>query len=153
MNKKQYCLHYVGVKMQLLKPHFTTSRYTTKKNKPSSLQMKKWQESYKETCKQNKRLGLPNTTFDEYLNTVCGKVEIQKKKRSLIPDPIIADIRKHQEQYPSLGMKNVSSDATAKKEPNVYTGNLIIGIADCHKSNAVPVIRKEQIEEISRMRR
>jgi hypothetical protein len=41
----------------------------------------------------------------------------------------------------------------AKKEPSVYTGTEIIGIAQMHKSNAVPVRGKKQAEEISRMRR
>jgi len=41
----------------------------------------------------------------------------------------------------------------AKKEPSVYTGTVIIGIAQMHKSNAVPVRGKKQAEEISRMRR
>jgi hypothetical protein len=40
-----------------------------------------------------------------------------------------------------------------KKEENKYTGTLIKGIATMHKSNAVPVIDKNQMEEISRMRR
>ena len=40
-----------------------------------------------------------------------------------------------------------------KKEENKYTGTLITGIATLHKSNAVPVINKNQIEEIARMRR
>ena len=42
---------------------------------------------------------------------------------------------------------------TGKKDENVYTGSLIKGIATMHKSNAVPVINKEQAEEISQMRR
>ena len=43
--------------------------------------------------------------------------------------------------------------STAKKEPNVYTGTLIKGIATMHKSNAVPVIDQKQAEEISKMGR
>jgi hypothetical protein len=41
----------------------------------------------------------------------------------------------------------------AKKPENVYTGTEIIGIAQMHKSNAVPVRGKKQAEEIARMRR
>lgn len=39
------------------------------------------------------------------------------------------------------------------KKENTYTGTLIKGIATMHKSNAVPVINKEQATEISSMRR
>ena len=41
----------------------------------------------------------------------------------------------------------------AKKEEKVYTGTEIIGIAQMHKSNAVPVRNKKSAEEVARMRR
>jgi len=52
--------------------------------------------------------------------------------------------------YPSAG--NCIGVATKKESP-VYTGTLIKGIATMHKSNAVPVINKEQATDISNMRR
>lgn len=53
--------------------------------------------------------------------------------------------------YPSLS--NGIAGFAPKKEPQKYTGTLIKGIATMHKSNAVPIINKEQAEEISHMRR
>lgn len=52
--------------------------------------------------------------------------------------------------YPSL-----SSDYynCYKAEPKVYTGTLIKGIAQMHKSNAVPIINQQQAIEIAQMRR
>ena len=41
----------------------------------------------------------------------------------------------------------------AKKEEKVYTGTEIIGIAQMHKSNAVPVRGKKQATEVANMRR
>ena len=41
----------------------------------------------------------------------------------------------------------------AKKEEKVYTGKEIIGIAQMHKSNAVPVRGKKQATEVANMRR
>ena len=41
----------------------------------------------------------------------------------------------------------------AKKEGKVYTGTEIIGIAQMHKSNAVPVRGKKQAAEVATMRR
>jgi hypothetical protein len=41
----------------------------------------------------------------------------------------------------------------AKKEPPRYTGTLIKGVSQMHKSNAVPVIDEEHIKDIARMRR
>jgi hypothetical protein len=41
----------------------------------------------------------------------------------------------------------------AKKEEKVYTGTEIMGIAQMHKSNAVPVRGKKQATEVANMRR
>ena len=41
----------------------------------------------------------------------------------------------------------------AKKEEKVYTGTEIIGIAQMHKANAVPVRGKKQAAEVATMRR
>ena len=41
----------------------------------------------------------------------------------------------------------------AKKEEKVYTGTEIIGIAQMHKSNAIPVRGKKAAEEVAKMRR
>ena len=59
-----------------------------------------------------------------------------------------------QESYVRTGVQ--TSDricATPGKTENTYTGTLIKGIATMHKSNAVPVINKEQAIDISNMRR
>ena len=59
----------------------------------------------------------------------------------------------HRDKYPSMDSMSAGKGSTAKKEPNVYTGTLIKGIATMHKSNAVPVIDQKQAEEISKMGR
>ena len=43
--------------------------------------------------------------------------------------------------------------SSAKKEEKGYTGDEIIGIAQMHKSNAVPVRGKKQATEVANMRR
>lgn len=42
---------------------------------------------------------------------------------------------------------------TAKPEKKEYTGDLIKGISTMHKSNAVPIISKQEAVDISKMRR
>ena len=49
--------------------------------------------------------------------------------------------------------KVVYDSSMAKKEEMVYTGTEIIGIAQMHKSNAVPVRGKKQATEVATMRR
>jgi hypothetical protein len=47
----------------------------------------------------------------------------------------------------------VYDSSMSKKKENVYTGTEIIGIAQMHKSNAVPIRGKKQAEEVAQMRR
>ena len=49
--------------------------------------------------------------------------------------------------------KIVYDSSMAKKEEMVYTGTEIIGSAQMHKSNAVPVRGKKQATEVANMRR
>lgn len=140
--------------MHLVGPYLTTTNYRKRKGKVTQAQMNRWTEGYRERCKLNKRLGLPKMSFEEYVDNLHGRVKVEKKFTPLktTADPVMERIRSHKEQYPSLGGFG-SSDATAKKEPQKYTGTLIKGIATMHKSNAVPVIDAEQAKEISQMRR
>ena len=55
-------------------------------------------------------------------------------------------------KIPSLN-NGVDSAVAAKRESKVYTGTLIKGVSQMHKSNSVPVIDEQQILEIARMRR
>tara|TARA_Y100000592_G_scaffold41655_1_gene66070 strand:+ start:24773 stop:25132 length:360 start_codon:yes stop_codon:yes gene_type:complete len=55
---------------------------------------------------------------------------------------------------PSASTNSISYHSSmAKKEEKVYTGTEIIGIAQMHKSNAVPIRSKKTAEEVARMRR
>ena len=55
---------------------------------------------------------------------------------------------------PSASTNSISYDSSmAKKEEKVYTGNEIIGIAQMHKSNAVPIRNKKSAEDVAKMRR
>jgi len=86
-------------------------------------------------------------------------IEFKKHKSSKTQ----LDIMREQQasQYKSIMEEAVAngtwvqmdSNATAKKENPVYTGTLVKGIATMHKSNAVPVISKQEAEDISKMRR
>ena len=49
--------------------------------------------------------------------------------------------------------KVLYDSSMAKKPEKIYTGIEIIGIAQMHKSNAVPIRNKESAIEIARMRR
>jgi hypothetical protein len=58
--------------------------------------------------------------------------------------------------YPSITTSDTipGHHGTAKREPMQYTGTLIVGIGQMHKSNAVPIMRgTNQAKDIARMRR
>ena len=139
--------------MHLVGPYLTTTNYRQRKGKVTQAQMNRWMDGWREKCKQNKRLGLAKPTFEEYVDALHGRVKTEKPK--LVPlqpshDPVMEKIRQHKELYPSL---NSMQGSTARPEPKVYTGTLIKGIATMHKSNAVPIINKEQAIDIANMRR
>ena len=54
---------------------------------------------------------------------------------------------------PKIASLNSFQGSTAKAPPKVYTGTEMLGIAQMHKSNAVPVFRKEDAIDVAKMRR
>ena len=55
--------------------------------------------------------------------------------------------------FKSHGVTAVSVDLGTKKESPKYTGSYVKGISTLHKSNAVPIVSKEEAIEHSQMRR
>ena len=80
-----------------------------------------------------------------------ASVKRSKKKREFVPYVPEKLFVRETPNYPSLS--NGMCGFAPKKEPQKYTGTLIKGIATMHKSNAIPIINKEQAEEVSKMRR
>jgi hypothetical protein len=87
----------------------------------------------------------------------CHPDQIKARKKEYKPLKISqeqldreAKRKEFDEKYPSM---NTMKGNTNKKEPQQYTGTLIKGIAQMHKSNAVPIINKEQAVEVAKMRR
>lgn len=75
------------------------------------------------------------------------------KKKEFVPyapsEPYVRDTK----EYPSLKTSDAIPTHGSKKEPNVYSGDYIIGIATMHKSNLVPVGRGDDPKEYAQMRR
>lgn len=76
--------------------------------------------------KGNTKRGLPNYSIPSWAN----------------------DIKK----YPSA-VATTTKNTVSKIDRPQYTGDLVIGIATMHKSNAVPIISQEQAIDIAKMRR
>ena len=105
----------------------TYSRRSKQKQKPKAVreQYEQWLESHA----PKKAVVTKSTTFTYSLSTPPGRETVR---------------------YPSL---NTVGGTATKAAPKVYTGDKMLGIATLHKSNSVPVFRKEDAVDISKMRR
>ena len=141
--------------MHLVGPELTTTR--TKKYKLNLTKAKRQQLEMDmfHYNKDRKRQGESKVTFDEYLDIRCGRVT----KRKVHPseqgtlDPNYLSLPPHRQnaiRYPS---RDDGIGVATKKEPQQYTGDNMLGIGQLHKSNSVPVFRKEDAEDQAKMRR
>lgn len=111
-----------------------------------------WRDDFAIYNRELKRQGSPRLTWEQYMDMRLGKVSKVKPSQvrtsfvSAPTHPRYVD-RQH---IPSLGIVAGNTD---RRESLKYTGTLVKGIATMHKSNAVPVINDEQMQDISRMRR
>ena len=88
-----------------------------------------------------KEINKPVPSFTKY-----GGVKV----KATMPSPKVPPGR----ETPKIESLNTGFiPCTKSVEGNSYTGTKMLGIGTLHKSNAVPVINEEQMQEISRMRR
>lgn len=73
---------------------------------------------------------------------------MQKSPRPSFVDPVLD--RRSVSHIPSL---DTGGGSATKRDAPVYTGTEMIGIGQLHKSNAVPVFKREDAEDLARMRR
>lgn len=142
--------------MHLVGPALTTTRtkkYKLKLTKQKRAELEMDMFHFNKKRKQN---GEVKVTFDEYLDIRCG---IVKKKR--VPPSQQGELdrnnylslpphRQNAVKHPSL---NTGIGVATKKEVQHYTGGNLLGIGQLHKSNAIPVFKKEDAEDLAKMRR
>ena len=132
--------------MHLLGPAYTTTSTRKRKQKVTTSSHTKMAMDWLDYNKRMKKMGLKTKTFDEYKQYRSGNY---KPKLRGTPMPDYKVDQSHREKYPSQAEIGVAF----KKQPNTYTGTLIKGISTLHKSNAVPVISEDEMQEHARMRR
>ena len=100
--------------------------------------------------KQNAKQARANEAHEKWLKSQgLHPEQLKTKKPKVKKDTVIKEINEHHKKYPSgNGVGNCP-----KKEENVYTGDLVQGIALLHKSCLQPVISKQFAEDVSKMRR
>lgn len=131
--------------MHLLGPAYTTTSTRKRTKKVTTSSHTKMAMDWLAYNKQMKKLGIKTKTFDEYVQYRKGNYK-PKLRGTPMPKYEISD---HREKYPSAEGVGISF----AREPNTYTGTLIKGISTLHKSNAVPVISEEEMQDHAKMRR
>jgi hypothetical protein len=119
--------------MHLVGPYLTTTKYNNKRKVSNT---KKLQAAKEEHDKFLKKIGVGKSTLP---------VDKKGKRVGLydIPDYSTG---------PRVTSDQVAGNGTAREEKR-YTGTLIKGIATMHKSNAVPILNKQEAIDVSTMRR
>jgi len=129
--------------MHLEKPYLTTTGKKKGKQKFASAEHKRKAEQAEADWKAlQKKWGVEEDS--------------RKQKRAMSAAPLSASYSlKIPEGRSTAHLKSLNSGAgvATLKPVNVYTGDKMIGIGQLHKSNAVPVFRTEDAEDIARMRR
>lgn len=97
-----------------------------------------------------KRLKSKTKTLDQYVQYRSGKSRGSRGK-ALPKSPLQATT--YRRPSPVIASGDTYDKFVAPKKEMQYTGDKLLGIATMHKSNAVPVFKQEDAEDIARMRR
>jgi hypothetical protein len=77
-----------------------------------------------------------------------------KKKRGLAAPEYQPPRRSYRgSDLPKIPSLPFSGDACTRGQDKVYTGDAMLGIGQLHKSNAIPIFKKEDAIDIAKMRR
>ena len=128
-----------------------------KKKPPTDTQLKKleveWRQ-YNKQMRRNRAHDMQFQDFNDYDAYTRGEYK-PKRKREFTEyassEPFVRDTK----EYPSLKTSDtIPTGSTPRKEPQRYTGDLLVGIGTMHKSNMVPIMRgTDEAKDIARMRR
>ena len=142
--------------MHMLPVYYTTTN-TRKRKKVKKTQRQIAAE--KEHAKFLKKMGIGSRSSvgSEQRSSkpwVTGSSPVESTNRSVAQSGSASALGAEGQRFKSSRSDQCFYDPSmAKKEENVYTGTEIIGIAQMHKSNAVPVRGKKQATEVATMRR
>ena len=142
--------------MHLVGPYMTTTKYNRRKSKkPTQTQLQKLEVEWRQHNKRMRQMNCHSAQFDDFDDYVAytrGEYKPQKSAEDCKFKPLKI-VEPYRRETPNIPSKNDIGGTAARKEPQQYTGDYIIGIATTHKSNLMPVTSKKQAVEASTMRR
>ena len=140
----------------MLPSYYTTTSTKKRKQKKKS---KSLIAAEKEHEKFLKRMGVSSRSSvgSEHRSSkprVTGSSPVEStNSRSLAQPGSAPALGAGGQRFESSNSDQLYNPTMAKKKENVYTGTEIIGIGQMHKSNAVPIRRKDDAKSIANMRR
>jgi len=141
--------------MHLAQGLSTTRTSKRKPKKITKAQYAKYEVEWRQHNKDMRRRHLHDMQFDtlnDYIDYRQGRYKTRKHTSEEFKPLKWQPYQRETQHIPSLSSR--PTGVATKPEPKVYTGDLIVGIATMHKSNAVPVMRgTDQAKDIAKMRR
>jgi len=138
----------------------TTIRNKKYKPKMTKANIAKWTEGLRVKNKENKRLGLPKMTFEQYVDYCHGiSTEVDNRSRPSFRTMDTSNNwraeqdRLHREKYPSMSISSKSTSGTGEdiawqKEKEEICKNYTI--APAYNKGAYQVIGKSNIKDIGK---
>ena len=142
--------------MHLLPVYYSTTNTRKRKQKKKS---KSVLEAERKHAKFLKKMGVGSRSSvgSEQRSSkpwVTGSSPVESaNSRSLAQSGSAPALGAGGQKFESSNSDQFYNPSMAKKKENVYTGTEIIGIGQMHKSNAVPIRRKDDAKSIANMRR
>ena len=144
--------------MHLIKGVQVHGNSARKKKKLTDNQLKKLEVEWRRYNKDMRRNNMHSCQFDtlnEYVQYVQGKMPKYKPKQEFktyeAPKPHVRNPASNSDVKTS---NTIPGGQTPRKEPQQYTGDLLVGIGVMHKSNLVPIMRgTDEAKDIANMRR
>ena len=142
--------------MHMLPVYYTTTN-TRKRKKNKKTQSQIAAEKEHEKFLKKMGIGSRSSVGSEQRSSkpwVTGSSPVASPNRSVAQSGSASALGAEGQRFKSSRSDQCFYDpSSAKKEEKVYTGDEIIGIAQMHKSNAVPVRGKKHATEGANMRR
>ena len=95
-----------------------------------------------------------DTDWKDLLKRQGIEAEERKRGRAMVAKPLVYDLgipaERSTKHLKSIGQ---ATGVAVLKPVQMYTGDEMLGIGQLHKSNAVPIFRQQDAEDLAKMRR
>ena len=95
-----------------------------------------------------------DASWKELLKRQGVELEEKRRKRAMKAEPLIYKLSAPEGRMTTHHIPSRNTGGNATLAPaKVYTGSEMIGIGQLHKSNAIPIFKKSDAEDLAKMRR